>query len=279
MKLAPWRGCGIALSVTFLSLSVSAQSVELQKKLTGLGGVPPKAWILPFSAESGSSMHSEWSTERQAYSTFSMAPSYRLNSSFRLSMATSFTKSHSGVGDAQFDNTLVAATYLHKLNDRMNWSLGGGGILPTNPVMKEETSYQGAVRLNTGVSVADLFRGGFLNYRLTLTRNLHEFSQAANGSFNLQYAMTNGMDYTQPLGGAFSLTAVLSYTQAWTYVNDERYNFFFSTDLAYQAADKLTLSFGTANSGSALRPNGRDSNIQFLNDETSIFRMGLTYVL
>lgn len=265
--------------MTIFSLSAGAQSVAMKKTLTGVEDANIKKWTLPLSYEAGSSMGAEWSSERRADSTISISPLYRLTSRLRVSGNVSLTKEHSGVGDAAFNNSAIGLSYLTKLTDGITWTVSGSGVLPTNPEEREQKSYQGAVRFGNALSFSEIPGGGFMSYRLTLGRNFHGYSQGADGSYNLKQSLSHSLDYTQPVYGNVSITGVFSYSQAWTYLDDERYSFLMAAQVSYQATEQASVSVGTANQAGALRPNGRDSNIEFFNDETSIVTLGLTYVL
>lgn len=264
--------------MTIFSLSAGAQSVAMKKTLTGVEDANIKKWTLPVSFETASSMGEEWSSERRADSTITISPLYRLTSRLRVSGNISLTKEHSGVGDSAFNNSAVGLSYLTKLTDGITWTVSGSAVLPTNPQEREQKSYQGALRLGNAFSFSQIPGGGFMTYRLTVGRNFHGYSQGADGSYNLKQSLGHSLDYTQPIYGNLSLTGIFGYTQAWTYLDDQRYSFLMAAQLSYQATDEASVSIGTANQASALRPNGRDSNIEFFNDETSIVTLGLSYV-
>lgn len=269
---------GIVLFVG-LAEPVLAQSVALKRNQTVRNQNLSKNWTVPFSFETESSTHQEWSYERTSSSTISLSPSYFWGPSLRISGNLGLTKEHSGVGDTNFNNSSLGINYLIPASSQLSWMMGTSAIIPTNPQEREEKSYQGAVRLSGGFSFSEIWKGSRLSYRLILGRNFHGYSQGADGSYNLRQSLTHSLDYLQPMGSKFSVSTVFQYTQASTYLDDLRFSFLAMADLAFDFSESLAISVGTANQGSALRPNGRDSNVEFFNDESSIVKIGITYVL
>lgn len=116
-------------------------------------------------------------------------------------------------------------------------------------------------------------------YRLGLTKNFHEFNVNADGRANIEYRLAHRLDLKLNVTDAFYATAMGSYRIGRTYEGNERYGFQFAADLNYDLNANWSINLGTSNEGSALKPNGVDSNISLFDENTSVIRLGLSATL
>ncbi|MFS4460471.1 hypothetical protein [Bdellovibrio sp. HCB2-146] len=239
----------------------------------------PKNWSIPLSAETSSTLHKEGSYEREASSSFSLAPSIKFTSNLKLATSISVWKEHTGPEEAGFDNTPVSLNLSTPLTPTLSWSNTIAGVLPTDRKLQNETSYQGAIKADTALAFDDLFLGSSLRLGVGITRNFHEMTQGNEGAFNVRETISQKLDYSLPLGKTWSLDTSFAYSTGWTYLGDLRTKFYAGADLSWNFVKDWTASVGTSNEGNALKPNGRDSNIEFFNDTSSVVKFGLTYVL
>ncbi|MGZ3802152.1 MAG: hypothetical protein ACXWRZ_16375 [Bdellovibrio sp.] len=240
-----------------------------------------KKWSLPLSYEMATTLHTENSYERQLQETFAVSPSFRLSKNWKLSAGISVIKddSVSNAGQTGFDNTTVSVSHTHALTDYIVWTNSMGGVLPTNQQIREQTSFQGAARAATAISFDQLFLNSSLLYKLSFNRNFHEFNISSAGTYNTRDVIGQLVNYSVPLTKAFSLSTSFYYAMAHTYADDLTSRFSLGADLQWNATKNFSMVVGTSNDGNALKPNGRDSNIEFFNDNTSSIKLGLNYIL
>lgn len=271
---------GFILSAALVVASVGhAQSITERTALKTNPKVVAKAWNLPLILETSSTMHSSDSYERQAMTSLTLAPSYKISDSLKVFGSTLIYKEETGVGDSGFDNTRVGLALSSILSKQMMWSNTLSVVAPTNKALRDETSYQGAARVATGLSLSKLPMDSVLTYNISYTRNFHEYDMTASGAFNVRETVAQTLEYSLPVVSKLSLLTSFSYSYGLTYEDDSRSKFYVGADLSWAFNKALSMSVGTSNEGNALKPNGSDSNIEFYNDTSSVVKMGLVYVL
>lgn len=113
---------------------------------------------------------------------------------------------------------------------------------------------------------------------LSLGKNFHQYETALDGKVNTQYSTSQGLSLGYNFASGLSLSANLMQKNTWSYQNVVRHSFDISEELSYQINSTWAASLGHSNSGSTLRPNGSDSNIQFFNDNNSIVYASTTII-
>lgn len=269
----------IALSVLAGALSAEASAPTTVTRPKALEKAPAKRWSLPITLETSSTLHAADSYERQAMTALNFAPSYQLSKNLRISAATMIYKEEVSPGNSGFDNTLVSMSLSERLTPATTWFGSLGGILPTNQTLRDETSYQGAARAGTGFTLGQLVFDSSLRYVLNYTRNFHEFKQTSEEAFNVRDTFVQTLEYTLPFNDQWSVQTVFSYTYGLTYRDDMRTKFYMGADINWAVQKNLIISAGTSNEGNALKPNGSDSNIAFYDDNSSVVKLGITYIL
>ncbi len=116
-------------------------------------------------------------------------------------------------------------------------------------------------RLITGLEVA----GG-----LSAGRNFHQYETALDGRVNTQYSSSQTLSLSYSFQSGISLSAEFIHRNTWSYENVMRTSFEMSQELGYQLNPTWALAVGHSNSGSTLKPNGSDSNIQVMDDNNSL---------
>lgn len=238
-----------------------------------------KSWTLPLIVERSSTLHAEDSYERQSYSTFLIVPTYRFNNGVRASLSTLIYKEENSVGNSGWDNTSIVLNRSFLLNKNFSSNIGSGVVLPTDQNLRDSTTYQGAVRINGSITRLNILNGSSLTYGIFLSRNFHELEQNSAGAFNIRESATQNINYAQPLTDKVALITSFSYIYSVNYADTSRTKFYVGMDLNWQIRSDLGVYIGTSNEGNALKPNGSDSNIEFYNDNSSIVKVGLNYVI
>lgn len=239
----------------------------------------PKSWSIPITYETSSTLHAADTYEREAVSALAITPSVKLSPNTKLGTNVTIYKEHTGAGNTSFDNTPISLSYRMALTPTIAWTNMAAVILPTNRQLQDETTYQGAARVGTTFSFDELFLGSSFSYAVSLTRNVHELQQSNTGGFNMRETVNQALNHSLPLGRDWSFDTSFAYTYGWTYLDDSRSKFYAGVNLNWNFSKDWTASVGTSNEGNALKPNGSDSNIEFYNDNSSVVKFSLTYVL
>lgn len=113
---------------------------------------------------------------------------------------------------------------------------------------------------------------------LSLGQNFHQYETALDGKVNTQYSTSQALSLGYYFPSGLSISATLAQKNTWSYQNTIRHSFEISEELSYQFNSTLAASLGHSNSGSTLRPNGSDSNLQFFSDDNSIVYASTTLI-
>lgn len=159
-----------------------------------------------------------------------------------------------------------------------NWRVGA--VAPTS---KDAYKRQNMITaLSTGgnliVNPDYLIPGLELVGSLSLTRNFHQYETAINGTVNTQYSSSQGLSVSYSFNSGVSLSASFTHMNTWSYQNVMRDSFDFSQEIAYEINPTFSVAAGHTNSGSTLRANGTDSNVQIYDENNSIIYGSLTVV-
>lgn len=124
-------------------------------------------------------------------------------------------------------------------------------------------------RLMTGLEIAG---------SLGVGRNFHQFETALDGRVNTQQSATQSLSLSYGFESGVSVSADFMQRTTWSYQNVMRHSFEMSQDLSYQVNPTWAVSAGHSNSGSTLRPNGSDSNVQVFDDNNSVVYASTTVI-
>lgn len=269
---APTQPASAATSSAISNLSTTSS-------MPATNEVKPKAnktFGLALSLEYSSNMLKEGSVGHQAGTAMTIAPSYKISDRFSMAAETIIEKQHTAPGDTTISNTIVGLSMKgYKFNDQVGLSHSLSATLPTNKEIRDRDRLQVGATIGTKIA-ADL-KSVILVGGVTLRKNVHEFNINANGSPNIEYTLSERLDLEIPMGDKFAYTATGIYRTSWTYGGFQRNSFLFDTGLDFAATPALTLSAGVTNEASALKANGRDSNIALYDEKTSVMRAGMTY--
>lgn len=206
-----------------------------------------------------------------------IAPSYKINDLLTTSGRITINQDNYGQHETTAsDATLGLAIRGFVLSEHFKTSHSLGTIIPVSDKSVKTDRLQGSIAVTNGITYSNDYFD--LSYRLGLTRFFHEFKQNANGSPNIQYRLSQAIELKAPLfTEKLYATTSLAYRIARTYRDFERFGFIYDADLNYDFTEKLAANIGTSNDGSALKANGVDSNIQAYNEDTSVYRIGVSY--
>jgi hypothetical protein len=90
----------------------------------------------------------------------------------------------------------------------------------------------------------------------------------ASRNFTYSSSQTLALSYEWPVG--ISISATLVHRNALTYQSNIRESFEISEELGYEINKTFSVAVGHTNSGNALKANGVDSNIQLMDENSSM---------
>ncbi|KYG66017.1 hypothetical protein AZI86_02815 [Bdellovibrio bacteriovorus] len=111
---------------------------------------------------------------------------------------------------------------------------------------------------------------------VSLGRNIHQFETALDGRVNNQYSSAQALSISYGFKYGISISGEFVHKNAWSYQNVMRDSFEMSQELGFEINPSFAVAVGHTNSGSSLRPNGNDSNVQIIDEKTSILYGSLT---
>jgi hypothetical protein len=152
----------------------------------------------------------------------------------------------------------------------MGYRLGAG--VPTS---KDSHTRQNLLTsVTTGINLAidpeRLLPGLEISGSMGFGRNIHQYETALDGRVNTQYSAIQAVAVSYGLESGLSISGNFSYRSTWSYQGVMRNSFEMTQEIGYQINKNLALSIGHSNSGSALKPNGSEYNIEAFDDNNSI---------
>ncbi len=209
---------------------------------------------------------------------FLIAPNYKINNKLSLAAKAVVSKENSNQRQTSISDTKIAlALKGFKLSEQFETLHSISGVVPTNEDSQKQDRLYTSIGLTNGIKFSNAVAE--IKYKLGLSRNFHEFNINADGSPNIEYRLANTLEIKIPVTESFSITSVGTYRLGRTYAGAQRTDFIFDTDLNYDILENLSVNLGTSNEGGALKANGVDSNISAFNENTSVYRLGLSLTL
>lgn len=148
-------------------------------------------------------------------------------------------------------------------------------IIPQSQNSVKKDQLQTSVSLKTGFSISSSKGGGLTaGVSLSIGQNFHAYEEDINGNVLNKYSSNQGIS----IGYSFetiSLSASLSNRSRMTYKGGTKSSFDISEEISYEINKVFSTSLGHSNSGSTLRANGSDSNIDLYNEVSSVVYVSL----
>lgn len=238
----------------------------------------PRPFKVNIAAERSSNLVAEGKDGDDTATTFMLMPTYKWSESLSSFARAQLEVSEVGERKQTLTDTQINLTVKgHQLSEKWKTSYSLNGFVPTNLDNKKETTFQGAGSI--GVSLSGTYTFAEISYAPSYRRNVHEFNIAASGSENIKETLAHGLTVNVPLSSKFSLSFLGIYRTSWTYKGILKTAFANAADIEFSPLKDLTFNVGTSTEGSALKANGKDSNIEFFNENQSVLRAGVSYVL
>jgi hypothetical protein len=134
-----------------------------------------------------------------------------------------------------------------------------------------QTSLSAKIKLSTAPK-EDGFSG---SVSVSAGRNFHAYEEDINGSVLNQYSsnqtLSLGYGYDK-----FSISLDYINRTRWTYQGNIKSAFELDEELGYDINKTFNVAVGHSNTGSTLKANGTDSNIDFYNENSSVVYASLT---
>ncbi len=215
-------------------------------------------------------------SDRESGTDLLISPSYKISDTLTLAARTILSKSNAGPQDTTLSNSTLALSITGaQLTPELLSLHSISMVASTNKESQKIDRLQTSVSMSNGLRLQLTFAK--IDYRLGLSKNIHEFTQNAEGVPNVEYRLAQTVDVTIPVTEKFSLTSNAVYRQGWTYRGFQRFAFEWHNDLNLDVTANLAVNVGISNDGAALKANGVDSNISAYSPNSSVTRAGLSY--
>ncbi|MGZ3691410.1 MAG: hypothetical protein ACXVAX_07900 [Pseudobdellovibrio sp.] len=153
------------------------------------------------------------------------------------------------------------------------------GVIPVSQLSTKRDNLQTALSAKVGLSFAAPDQQGFsLGTSVSLGRNFHSYEEDINGNVLNEYSSNQGLSLGYALEN-WSLSFDFVNKSRLTYQNSTKSAFEMTEELGYSINDNFGVAIGHTNAGSTLKDNGTDSNIDLVNENTSVVygSLNLTY--
>lgn len=237
-----------------------------------------QSFNLGLAAEYSQKNAVEVTKERENDFSLTFLPVYKINDIFTVGAKSIFTYNNYGPKDSALSNTLIS---LGIKGYKFNESFVTNHSLSTTLVTNKESQEVDRLRAGFGISNGLIFTSSLIDaeYKLGLSKNIHEYNFNAEGKANIEYRISNSLEVKIPITQKFYLSSLGIYRIGYTYQKFERYTYEWHSDLNFDATEKLSFNLGISNDGSALKANGVDSNISAFDENTSSVRAGVSMTL
>lgn len=237
-----------------------------------------KPFILGLAAQYSQKNAVEETKPRENDFSLTFLPVYKINDTFTVGAKSIFTYNNYGPKDSTLSNTLIS---LGIKGYKFNESFVTNHSLSTTLVTNKESQEVDRLRAGFGISNGLIFTSSLIDaeYKLGLSKNIHEYNFNAEGKANIEYRISNSLEVKFPITQKFYLSSLGIYRIGYTYQKFQRYSYEWHSDLNFDATEKLSFNLGISNDGSALKANGVDSNISAFDENTSSVRAGVSMTL
>lgn len=237
-----------------------------------------RSYSLSLSLNYLSNMYAENTYESEKSMRFQVIPAYQISEFFALSSLMSVEKQTNGPGNTILANTPVSLSYnRYRLAQVINVTNRVTAVLPTNKEVVKQDTFEGAISVGNEFSYS--FKSVPLksSYGISLGRNIHKYNRNFQGAPNIEYSLAHSVNLQLNISKDIDISTGFFYKQARTYHGYGQNSFYAMAALNYEYQKSLRMTVGTSNDGNAFKANGRDSNIQFFNERSSVLFVGMSY--
>lgn len=224
-----------------------------------------------------SNLAAEGTAEREASVDLDIRPSYQINKNISVGARSILTQDQTGPKDTTISDTSLSLSIAGPtFGESVATSGTLSGILPTS----ENSSKRDRLRAGAAVTGGLVWQASKFTtkYSLAARQNFHEFNLNAEGDPNIRNTITQVLSTEYAFNDTWSVSAEGLYRMGYTYANSPRQSYEFTTSLAANVTNSLSVNVGFGNQGAVFRPNGVDSNVRAWDDRSSVIFAGLTFV-
>jgi len=158
----------------------------------------------------------------------------------------------------------------------MGYSLAA--IAPTSKDSHVRQNLQAgtSASLITMINPDRLIPGWAIVSGISFRKNFHQYDTAIDGSVNTAYSSSQSISITYDFPIGITLSGEFAHKNAWTYQNNVKEAFEHTEEVGYAFNKTVSAAVGHTNSGNALKANGQDSNIELVNENTSLIYASTT---
>lgn len=265
---------------TFLSLlfanSMGFAQGQSRVQSAGTQSAPTSRFSAEVALTTSSNFYKQDSLDRENSNDLLLLPGYKLSDRFALGGKVILTETKAQEETVTASNAVLGFSIKGPaFTPNLNMGFKVSGIAPTNRESRENDSYRGGFALGSNLVWT---RGVFSTaYGLSGTRNIHEYNMSAEGAPNIQYKLNHSLDIALTLR-KWTLSASGIYGQGWTYRNFMRQSYGSGFGVEYAATKSWALIASIDNAvGPLFKANGRDTNIEAFDQNTSQISAGIKF--
>lgn len=234
-----------------------------------------KQFNISVSLESASNMFDKNSPDREAANSLDIIPSYDLGSGYSVGGRAIVNKDETEAKETTVSNMTVSFKKKGpNLTPNLGSVFGVTGVAPTNEPIRKETRFQGGARLS--IQLKGVYRKLTYYVGSTANRNFHQFTQAADGSNNVQYTLSSDLALELEFVPNWTIAASGYGKTGWTYQDSSRQAYGNEFSISNQVAKQFSLTAGFRNEGAAFKADGVSSNIKIYDQNSSVVFAALT---
>lgn len=272
-----------ALAVTFfafvwLMLAFSAATAYGQTMTTTKKApTAPKSFGLLAFVSKSKSLYDYQDGSRLESTEVALYPSYQIKR-FKTTALITYIHNDRFAERSDIEDIPVVTSYQGWKFQKFNLSPSMTVLIPQSKISREYANLETGIstRLNATIHRELLVPGFYFVTGAGVTRYFHRYETALTGPVNNQYGsifnISTGYEY-----GIYSFNVELNHMNSWTYAGGRREYFNHSEEVSVALSKDFSVSLGHTNEGSVLKPNGYDSNVSLIDDNSSLVFAKLSF--
>lgn len=255
-------------NVAFANGSVNSSTTSIQRpKKEG------RIWSGFFLLSRSTSLYDYQDGSRKDGMDYMLRTNFTLNSNYHIRLQGGYSQ------DLKYpENNDLSDTSLSlrrnpiPLNSTFLFSYRLSAGLPTSKDSSVRQSLIASAGVGGGLLINPdkLINGLELSLDASFGKNFHQYETALDGRVNTEYSSDQTVTINYSFRSGFYLLTYFTNRNAWSYQNVSKNAFIATQDIGYQFNPTWIFSVGHTNSGSTLKPNGKDTNIALFNDKDSL---------
>lgn len=240
-----------------------------------------RAWSVSLGARYGSGLYQFNEQERQSGISNSLGFTYRLNDTWSTAIQGSLSTRLNGVRETNINDTTVTVSHAGgELVEPLRWNAALTGTLPTSKRSRKTDDLITALTLRTGIILpGERIHMDSVNfsYGMSLTKAFHRFKTNFLGESVKEYSMQHSLVVSWRVLPTLSVSASGSRRFSRTPNGGNTQSFGLTQSIQYSGLGPISLAVGHMNGGDVLKANGQDSNIAFVDKNSSTLFAAIGY--